>query len=732
MQTPDESPQSLVLDMRMPIFHLLVACALAVAASSISHAHETDQFTLPEGREFADIGRYLNEWAYAAIERGVSKVNRRAVQGSFTASSRPTPLQIQEEIVRAVNAEFGNAYDVIEGLEKALYSRQLKQRYPGKLVGYKQQFGNIYQHVHFPLDPRQFFRIWHASTFVAYGTYVGTDKIGHFTDMGMNYYRAYIAAIKRGESVEAARRAAIKVGTEGALFGEKGMVGYLSAGDYSNSDLAANYLGFLFYLNLTDMVRLKGRTQPPMLIREGDQWTIAPHVRRDSDFFAHFISDHLDEGVNPGHFEEGMREALRKAVKERASAILNRRCDHHGNRRTKAYFDAVLSDMRTYYGDEYGYHGTYNEFISIGNTCFERFSDDANPAARNAFGYTPLHDAAARGDLEQVKRLLLRGADVNARVRSQERYSPEWGNTPLHEAARDGRMEVAEHLLAHGALINAQNARGITPLHRALAYPDLAKLLIDRGADVNLASTLGESPLFWAAADGQSTSVELLLSRGANPRARNSAGLSPLHMAARYGNTEAALKLIAAGADVNALSNLAATPLHMAAAGRHTAMVDLLMQSGGDIRAPDQFGWTPLHDAASASDDEAVALLLSRGADASVRNVHLNTPLHLAARHNRDVIITALVQRGAPLNAQNASGMTPMHEAAMTGHRDAVAALLQSGADRMIRNAQGLTPLQIASSNGFTQIVELLRNHGQQAAADHSSSPASSAMGVKR
>ena len=59
----------------------------------------------------------------------------------------------------------------------------MAQRYPGQVVGFEKQFGNIYQHVHFPLDPRQFFRIWHASKFKAYGTYMGTDKIGHFVDM---------------------------------------------------------------------------------------------------------------------------------------------------------------------------------------------------------------------------------------------------------------------------------------------------------------------------------------------------------------------------------------------------------------------------------------------------------------------------------------------------------------------------------------------------------------------
>lgn len=718
------------MEMRRPIVKFGVACVLALAIGCVSWAHETDQFTLPEGREFADIGRYFNEWAYGAIERGVNKVNRRAAQSGWTTTSKQTPIQLQEEIIRAVNSEFGNAYDVIEGLERKLYSDELKERFPGKLVGFKRQFGNIYQHVHFPLDPRQFFRLWHASTFKAYGTYAGTDKVGHFTDMGMNYYRAYIAAIKRGDSAESAREQAIKVGTEGPLFGEKGMVGYLSAGHYSNSDLAANYLGFLFYLNLTDMVRINGRTQPPMLSREGDQWKIAPHVRRDSDFFAIFISDHLDEGLNPGHFETGMRGEVRKAIKERASAVLNRRCDQHGNRRTKAYFDGRLSEMKTYFGDDYGHYGTYDEFVSIGNTCFESFPTDANPSARNWLGYTPLHDAAARGDVDQVIVLIQRGADVNVRVRSDERYSPEWGNTPLHEAARDGRIEVVAELISRGALVNAQNARGISPLHRALAYPDLVKLLIERGADVNLADALGDTPLFWAAEDGQSTSTELLLQHGANARLRNSAGMTPLHRAARTGSADTTLKLIAAGAEVDAVNPLGLTPLHVAATAGSTAIVDLLLEHGANAAAADQFGCTPLHDAATVGADGALSLILEHGADPNVRDAHKNTPVHLAARHNRTDILEALVAGGAQVNVQNQLSMTPLHDAAMRAHAEAVTTLLRHGADRFVQNRQGLTALQIASSKRSTHIVELLRNDSQQPAARNGKSAQSTSLGA--
>src|SRR5204863_5764267 len=55
------------------VLMLLAGALIALSAS----AHETDQFTLPMGREFADLGRYFNNWCYAAVEKGVDKTNEK-------------------------------------------------------------------------------------------------------------------------------------------------------------------------------------------------------------------------------------------------------------------------------------------------------------------------------------------------------------------------------------------------------------------------------------------------------------------------------------------------------------------------------------------------------------------------------------------------------------------------------------------------------------------------------
>jgi ankyrin repeat protein len=67
--------------------------------------------------------------------------------------------------------------------------------------------------------------------------------------------------------------------------------------------------------------------------------------------------------------------------------------------------------------------------------------------ARNAYGWTPLHVAAAGGDPAVVALLLQHGADVHTRSHI--------GTTPLDNATtRGGRKAVIDLLLAHGARLN--------------------------------------------------------------------------------------------------------------------------------------------------------------------------------------------------------------------------------------------------------------------------------------
>jgi len=90
-----------------------------------------------------------------------------------------------------------------------------------------------------------------------------------------------------------------------------------------------------------------------------------------------------------------------------------------------------------------------------------------------------------RGDVRQVTLALDRGADVNWR---QAAYF--FGKAPLHMAAMQGEDAVARVLLDRGADVNVVDQDNCTPLHYAASsgHESVARLLVDRGADLAIVS----------------------------------------------------------------------------------------------------------------------------------------------------------------------------------------------------------------------------------------------------
>ena len=101
----------------------------------------------------------------------------------------------------------------------------------------------------------------------------------------------------------------------------------------------------------------------------------------------------------------------------------------------------------------------------------------------SSIGYAvgePLHEAAKKGDLDQVNRLIEKGASVD--------LLDENSNTPLYIAVGQGHKDVVELLILKGADVNVVCWRGYTPLHWAAAAlggeREVAELLIAKGAIV--------------------------------------------------------------------------------------------------------------------------------------------------------------------------------------------------------------------------------------------------------
>ena len=119
--------------------------------------------------------------------------------------------------------------------------------------------------------------------------------------------------------------------------------------------------------------------------------------------------------------------------------------------------------------------------------------------------------AAEKGDIEEVRNLLDRGAEVDSRNRG--------GETPLHKAAKNGHIEVARLLLDRGARIDAVDGFKMTPLHWAAwsGRSGVAILLLYKGARVDAEDHFKRAPLYKAVDHGHRETAKLFILHGEDP-----------------------------------------------------------------------------------------------------------------------------------------------------------------------------------------------------------------------
>ncbi|MGA2222165.1 MAG: ankyrin repeat domain-containing protein [Verrucomicrobiia bacterium] len=209
-----------------------------------------------------------------------------------------------------------------------------------------------------------------------------------------------------------------------------------------------------------------------------------------------------------------------------------------------------------------------------------------------------IHEAVGKGDLEKVKALLKANPDL---VFSKD----DDGGTPLHYVALPdkrflanyvygdktalakaykSRREIAELLLNHKADINVKNKRDETPLFIAARKgdQDIVELLLNNHADVNTKTKEGRTPLFEAACKGLKDIVKLLLDNKADVNASEVNGWTPLHSAVSMSaNKDVVELLLIHKADSNAKLRSGETPLGLAIRTGHKDIAELLRQHGG-------------------------------------------------------------------------------------------------------------------------------------------------------
>src|SRR3954449_6826272 len=187
----------------------------------------------------------------------------------------------------------------------------------------------------------------------------------------------------------------------------------------------------------------------------------------------------------------------------------------------------------------------------------------------------------------------------------------------LHEAAAAGDLAEIRRLVAAGRDVDARDAAGRTPLMAATVarQADAVGVLIEAGADVDIRDDRLDNAFLYAGAEGLLDILRLANEAGADPALTNRFGGTALIPASERGHVEVVRYLLdETDVDVDHVNDLGWTALLEAVilgngGPAHVEIVRLLLQHGADPSLPDRDGVTALEHARRKGHAEMVALL---------------------------------------------------------------------------------------------------------------------------
>jgi ankyrin repeat protein len=208
----------------------------------------------------------------------------------------------------------------------------------------------------------------------------------------------------------------------------------------------------------------------------------------------------------------------------------------------------------------------------------------------------------------------------------------------------------------------------------------MCALLLQAGADIELADGNGRRPLHVAASLDDVQLIQMLLQRSVKVNStRKSDSWNALHFAAEAGAFRAVNFLLQLGFPVDGCANNLATTLHIACWNKAPAVVNALIMAKANVNHQMTRGWSALA---------------------------------IACKNGDDVTTTALLKAGAHVNPVDQSVPSPLLNAVMADNGNVVTQILRAKANPNIKNKQGASAVFLASSKGLSGIVRALLQYG--------------------
>lgn len=268
----------------------------------------------------------------------------------------------------------------------------------------------------------------------------------------------------------------------------------------------------------------------------------------------------------------------------------------------------------------------------------------------------------------------------------------------LFEAIRQDNIKKVRKLLAPSwfGLRKAYGVNGnvgsgdLSPLIFASSAgrTEIAKLLLDYGANVNYQDKSGYSALMWAASNGYTQIVEMLINNGADVNKQNRYGNNALILATRGNYTEIVSLLTLHHAEINVISHLdllkGDTPLTIAVRNKNYEIVNMFISKGADVNVKNDYGNTALRIALERQNVEMVKILVKAGADTDGGSFTgfnvLQYAISYAKDESADLELVKPLINANNINKPYSNGDSPVKQALSIGHTKIADWLIANGA----------------------------------------------------